>query len=179
MSATARYAFHVQRSGGGAPKRLQAGKAAAQPEKVPRVARLLALAHKFQGMLDRGEAASMAELARLGRVSRARITQIMDLLMLAPEIQEALLLGSVMLRLRDLLPVLRRVPWSEQRALWRPPERTPTGAHTGSGMIVAVQRAVSVASKRSVSRRAYTWHPHFLSSPSSRTTFIIAKSVTT
>lgn len=34
---------------------------------------------------------SMAELARLGRVSRARITQIMDLLMLAPEIQEEVL----------------------------------------------------------------------------------------
>ena len=33
----------------------------------------------------------MAELARLGRVSRARITQIMDLLMLAPEIQEEVL----------------------------------------------------------------------------------------
>jgi hypothetical protein len=43
----------------------------AQPaENAPRVARLLALAHKFQRMLDRGEVASMAELARLGRVSR-------------------------------------------------------------------------------------------------------------
>ena len=30
----------------------------------------------------------MAELARIGRVSRARITQIMDLLMRAPDIQE-------------------------------------------------------------------------------------------
>jgi hypothetical protein len=58
------------------------------PVKVPRIARLLALAHKFQKMLDSGEVESMAELARLGRVSRARITQIMDLLMLAPEIQE-------------------------------------------------------------------------------------------
>jgi hypothetical protein len=46
-------------------------------ESVPRVARLLALAHKFQGMLDRGEVESIAELARLGRVSRARITQIL------------------------------------------------------------------------------------------------------
>jgi len=37
-------------------------------------------------MLDSGEVESMAELARLGRVSCARITQIMDLLMLAPGI---------------------------------------------------------------------------------------------
>ena len=82
------------RAGAGAPKRLVTGAPAAPPpERVPRIARLLALAHKFQGMLDRGEVDSMAELARLGRVSRARITQIMDLLMLAPEIQVELLLG--------------------------------------------------------------------------------------
>ena len=63
--------------------------------KVPRVARLFALAHEFQRMLDSGEVESMAELARLGRVSRARITQIMDLLMLAPEIQEQVLCSSL------------------------------------------------------------------------------------
>ena len=91
----------------------------AQPaEKVPRVARLLALAHKFQGMLDRGEVASMAELARLGRVSRARITQIMDLLLLAPEIQESVLFGRLGLALRDLMPLCRRAVRAEQRRLW-------------------------------------------------------------
>src|SRR5581483_12283595 len=92
MSATVKYAFRESRAGTGAPKRLQAGPAHV-PEKVPRIARLLALANKFQRMLDSGEVESMAELARLGRVSRARITQIMDLLMLAPEIQEEILSG--------------------------------------------------------------------------------------
>ena len=93
------------------------------PERVPRIARLLALAHKFQGMLDRGEVESMAELARLGRVSRARITQIMDLLLLAPEIQEQVLYAGADLG-RDLgaLPGLQaicRVPhWREQRRRW-------------------------------------------------------------
>ena len=86
------------------------------PEKVPRIARLLALAHKFQGMLDRGEVESMAELARLGRVSRARITQIMDLMMLAPEIQEEVLCGSAAPKLRQLLKVVRLIDWTEQRA---------------------------------------------------------------
>ena len=86
-------------------------------EKVPRVARLLALAHKFQGVLDRGEVQSMAELARLGRVSRARITQIMDLLLLAPEIQENVLLGTGPVGLRDLMPLCRRAVWHEQRRL--------------------------------------------------------------
>ena len=92
------------------------------PERVPRIARLLALAHKFQGMLDRGEVKSMAELARLGRVSRARITQIMDLLMLAPEIQEELLCGIEDAALRELMPLVRAVLWSEQRSGWRLPK---------------------------------------------------------
>ena len=83
----------------------------AQPaEKVPRVARLLALAHKFQAMLDRGEVESMAELARLGRVSRARVTQVMDLLMLAPEIQEEVLAGSA-IALREIAGRWLTWPW--------------------------------------------------------------------
>jgi hypothetical protein len=73
MSATVTYAFRESRARAGAPKRLQAGSAPAIREKVPRVTRLLALAYRFQGMLDSGEVKSMAELARLGRVSRARI----------------------------------------------------------------------------------------------------------
>jgi hypothetical protein len=39
--------------------------------------------------------------------------------MLAPEIQEAVLAGSVELHLHELLPVLRRVEWSQQCAAWR------------------------------------------------------------
>jgi hypothetical protein len=54
-------------------------------------------------------------MARLGRVSRARITQIMYLLMLAPEIQEKLLLADASLQLRDLLPLSKKHLWAEQR----------------------------------------------------------------
>ena len=90
----------------------------AQPaEKVPRVARLLALAHKFQGTLDRGEVESMAELARLGRVSRARVTQVMDLLMLAPDIQEDVLFGDVAIGMRELAEVSGAIEWHDQRNL--------------------------------------------------------------
>jgi hypothetical protein len=64
-------------------------------------------------MLDRGEVASMADLARLGRVSRARVTQIMDLLLLAPEIQ--VLFGTAEAGLRELMPLCMRAVWSEQR----------------------------------------------------------------
>ena len=90
---------------------------ASAPERVPRIARLLALAHKLQGMLDRSEVESMADLARLGRVSRARITQIMDLLMLAPDIQEELLLGNLDVPVRRLGCVSREPVWVKQRSV--------------------------------------------------------------
>ena len=60
------------------------GRTAAAPERVPRVARLLALAHKLQRLLDRGRLRSMADLARLGRVSRAHVAQAVGLPLLAP-----------------------------------------------------------------------------------------------
>ena len=58
---------------------------------IPRITRLMALAIKFQDMVDRGDVRDYADLARLGYVSRARLTQIMNLLLLAPEIQENLI----------------------------------------------------------------------------------------
>lgn len=105
MTATVKYAM---------PRKMQPA------EKVPRAARLLALAHKFQGLLDRGEVESMAELARVGRVSRARVTQIMDLLMLAPEIQEGVLFGNKPLAMRRLIPLVRSAIWADQRAARHP-----------------------------------------------------------
>ena len=67
-----------------------------------------------------GQHNSMAELARLGRVSRARITQVMDLLMLAPDIQEEVLSGGVDVPLRALLLVCAAAAWEEQREGWVP-----------------------------------------------------------
>src|SRR5215207_5072455 len=61
------------------------------PARVPRVARLMALAIRFEGLVRDGTVTDYAELARLGHVTRARMSQIMDLLNLAPDIQEALL----------------------------------------------------------------------------------------
>lgn len=62
-----------------------------EPPRIPRITRLMALAIKFQEMVDRGEVRDYADLARLGLVTRARMTQIMNMLLLAPEIQELLL----------------------------------------------------------------------------------------
>jgi hypothetical protein len=51
-------------------------------------ARLLVLAIKFQDMIDQGEVCDYADLARLGQLSRAHITQVMSLLNLAPRLQD-------------------------------------------------------------------------------------------
>jgi hypothetical protein len=61
------------------------------PAKVPRIAKLMALAIHFDQLIREGKVRDQAEIAYLGHVSRARVTQIMNLLNLAPEIQEELL----------------------------------------------------------------------------------------
>ena len=106
-----------------------ASQAEAVPEvprgRVPRITRLMALALRFEQLLQAGELRNYAELARLGHVSRARISQIMQLLWLSPAIQEALLFlprtlsGRDPLPLRQLLPVAAVLDWRQQRALWQ------------------------------------------------------------
>ena len=59
--------------------------------RIPRISRLMALAIKFDGLIKEGVVRDYADLARLGHVTRARMTQIMGLLNLAPDIQEEIL----------------------------------------------------------------------------------------
>ena len=92
--------------------------------RVPRVSRLMALALRFQGLLQQGLIADYATLARLGHVSRARVSQIMNLLVLAPDIQEALLFlprtekGRDPIHLAQLQPLAALLDWRQQRRLW-------------------------------------------------------------
>ena len=92
------------------------------PPRLPRIARLMALAIKFQDMVDRGEVRDYADLARLGYVSRARITQIMNLLNLAPRIQEAILFthqtfeGCSKVCENGIRSVAQLVLWEDQTA---------------------------------------------------------------
>ncbi len=91
--------------------------AAPAPPRVPRITRLMALAIKFQEMIDRGEVKDYADLARLGFVTRARVTQIMNLCRLAPDIQEEILAGSTAIE-RSIRRVSSLVRWDHQRAEW-------------------------------------------------------------
>ena len=88
--------------------------------RVPRITRLMALAIKFQDMIERGQVRDYADIARLGYVTRARVTQVMNLLNLAPDIQEALLQGSMNpdLTEREARGVTRFVFWEQQRKLF-------------------------------------------------------------
>ncbi len=92
--------------------------------RVPRVAKLVALAIRFEGLIEGGVVADYAELARLGHVTRARITQVTNLLSLAPDIIEAILFlpavqrGKDPITERDLRPIVAVADWKKQRRLW-------------------------------------------------------------
>jgi hypothetical protein len=92
---------------------------------VPRIARLLALAWHVERLVRSGAISSYALAARLGHVSRARMSQIVCLLNLAPDLQESLLFmqrptrGRQELTLRQVLTVAAALDWAEQRRRWR------------------------------------------------------------
>jgi len=91
--------------------------------RIPRITRLMALAIKFQDMVDRGEVRDYADLARLGYVTRARITQIMNMLNLAPNIQEEILGLDASVKHatpteRQIRSIEKIVPWAAQRRAW-------------------------------------------------------------
>ena len=94
------------------------------PPRLPRVAKLMALAIRFEGLVRDGTVDNFAELARLGHVSRARLSQIMLLLQLAPDIQEELLFlprvesGKDPITERDVRPIAKILDWGKQRTMW-------------------------------------------------------------
>jgi hypothetical protein len=94
MSITIESQIHFTRAKAGR-KQIAAGPEPeplpAPPDPIPRVSRLMALAIHFDGLIRQGLVKDYADLARLGSVSRARITQIMNLLNLPPLKQEELL----------------------------------------------------------------------------------------
>ena len=90
--------------------------------RAPRIARLLALAHKLDAMVCSGEIIGYAQLARLGYISPARLTQIMVLLHLTPAIQEYILFLSAadarFFTELGLRKIAREPRWDRQRELF-------------------------------------------------------------
>lgn len=118
--------FHVRKVSRGR-KIVRAGRSAGDGPRgrVPRVARLMALAIRFDGLIRSGQVADQAELARLGYVTRARLTQIMNLLNLTPDIQEEILhlrvveQGRDQLTERQLRPIAAQAEWGRQSTMWQ------------------------------------------------------------
>jgi len=99
------------------PKPVEAGS-------IPRISRLMAIAIRLEGLLISGEVWDVTELARLGRVTQPRMSQILNLTMLAPDIQEALLFlprvtaGKPTIHEKMLRPISAQVDWEKQREMW-------------------------------------------------------------
>lgn len=88
-----------------------------------RVARLLAQAHDLEARLEAGEFQDYADIARQHGLTRARITQLMNLLLLAPDIQAEVLAlrvppGPEPVTERHLRQILASPVWQDQRAAW-------------------------------------------------------------
>ena len=88
-----------------------------------RVALALALAHSIQHAIDSGEIRDQAEAARRFGITRARVTQILDLLWLAPSLQRRVVelcveTGSSVLTEHALREVLKDDEWPLQEATW-------------------------------------------------------------
>jgi hypothetical protein len=107
----------VQRSG-------QPGAAAVAGGRLPRITHVLALAMQFREMIRRGDARDCADLARLGGLTRERISQIMKLLWLAPEIQLDILYlpptpgGRFPVSEVAMRKIANRLAWSDQHVEW-------------------------------------------------------------
>lgn len=122
---TVKRQFHVRRGRSNRRQVLPGAKPTVSVNGIPRISRLMALAINLDKLIRDGVVADQAELARLGHVSRARLTQIMNLLWLAPDIQEQLLFLPHTSRGRDVIterhprPIAALPDWQKQRRRWR------------------------------------------------------------
>lgn len=104
-----------------------AARSHAQPPKTvykpTRVARMLAFAHHLKRAIRRGEYVDRTDAARALELTKGRLSQLLDLTLLAPEIQEEVLFsqrvdGIEKITERQLRPILRELAWRRQRYLW-------------------------------------------------------------
>jgi hypothetical protein len=125
LTVTSKVHFHRLDKGRLEMRRGTAPPPVASAGRVPRITRLMALAIRCDDLLRRGEVKDLADLARIGHVTRARMTQIMNLLMLAPAIQEAVLYlspvasGPDPIKEWQVRPIAAEPCWQKQHIRWR------------------------------------------------------------
>jgi hypothetical protein len=126
MGVTVEFKVHF-RKGERGRRRMRTGTAPkhkpVQPGRIPRISRLMALAIHSDKLIRQGAVQDYAELARLGGVTPSRISQVMDLLNLAPAIQESILYlrgdGRGQITERRLRRLVSIPDWDLQKNVWR------------------------------------------------------------
>ena len=116
--------FHTTRRRDG-QQHLRPGPAPDTPQgKIPRISRLMALAIHCEELLRSGQITNQSELAYYARITRARLTQILTLLNLAPDIQEQILFlprttaGRGEIQEKGVRRIAMELDWEKQRAMW-------------------------------------------------------------
>jgi hypothetical protein len=100
-------------------------KKSSAPAKLPHITKLMALAIRLEHLLATGEVKDQAEIARTAGITRARVTQIINLTQLAPDIQEAILNLEPTtdpvprFREREVRTIAILPYWEKQRVLWK------------------------------------------------------------
>jgi hypothetical protein len=95
------------------------------PGRLPRITRLMALAIRCDELLRTGKVRDVEHLATIGNVSQPRISQVLSLTMLAPDIQETLLFlprlaeGKPDISEKSLRKITMLDDWEEQREVWQ------------------------------------------------------------
>ena len=93
-------------------------------DRLPRITHTMAQALLFEDSLAGGEATDHADLARLGAISRERVSQVMKMLWLAPDVQEEILRlapvrrGEYTITIPEVAAISDEVLWEDQRTLW-------------------------------------------------------------
>jgi hypothetical protein len=122
MDGSVTVSYRLERKPLRPPTLVKAAPAAQAPPPPPKVrrdrtARMLALAHHIDRLIDTGGLKDYADAARRFGLSRARVTQIANLLSLSPKLQEAILTERVPVAERSLRAVLQHAVWEEQERL--------------------------------------------------------------
>ncbi len=116
--------------------------------RVPRIAKLMALAIRCDQMLRSGEVPDASVLAEISRISQPRMTQILNLTLLAPDIQEKLLFldpvdaGKPEVSEKAMRRICAEVSWVRQREM-------------AAGLMSPVQTAVRPADDCTPPRHPY------------------------
>jgi len=95
--------------------------------KTPHVVELLRKAAEWRRQLDSGEVANQAEIARREGITRARVTQVLGLLRLAPEIRER----------------IRRLPGTTHAALISERALRPMSGQTSEQQVKAFEELIT------------------------------------